>query len=114
MASTRNKNTKGNYELEQRAYQEYVDTVLYENYGKSVQDYLPGDGLGFSKMAPTELSNNPRDIESFLFGIGENNLVTPKPPTDVQLKKIKSLDIFKKTPIYLPKPMVLEENRPVW
>jgi hypothetical protein len=53
MASTRNKNTPGNYELEEKQYFEkrIYNTYIHSGNGMPVTPYHPGDGLLPSKMA---------------------------------------------------------------
>lgn len=104
MASTRNKNSPGDYELEQKQYYNLrlYNTYAHSSYGMPVTPYLPGDGLLPTRMAPTELSDNSRDIESFLFGINSNNLVNPQPETKPQLKTLQSLSVITKTQLIMP------------
>ena len=47
MASTRNRNTPGNYNLEQRQYNQSETYTLYPNsqYGAAYNTRLPGNGL---------------------------------------------------------------------
>ena len=55
MASTRNKNTPGNYCLEQREYKNSEQYTLYANsqYGAAYNTRLPGDGLMLLKFRGT-------------------------------------------------------------
>ena len=117
MASTRNKNTPGNYQLEQwslehsRLHQSY----LYQPNGQAITTHFAGDGLIGQWMPPTLLSDNSVDVESFLRGVGTTNLVTPKPDVYPQIKPIEQLAIFERTPLILPKPLYVEpEQRPLW
>ena len=113
MASTRNKNTSGNYELEQKQYFEkrLYNTYIHSGNGVPVTPYLPGDGLLPTKMAPTELSNNSRDIESFLFGINSTNLVTPQAEIKPDLKTLQSLTMINKPKIIMPDAFVAEPDQ---
>ena len=66
MTSTRNKNTKGDYVLEQKSYSFVRDYNHYENSG-SVSPYksaIPELGYTQSKMSCDEWSTNAIDIES--------------------------------------------------
>jgi len=117
MASTRNKNTPGNYQLEQwsleqsRTHQAYT----YQPNGQAITTHFAGDGLLPSRLPPTLLSDNSVDVESFLRGVGTTNLVSPKQYTQPQIKSITQLAIFDKTPLVLPKPLYVEpEQRPLW
>lgn len=113
MSSTRNKNTAGNYELEQQYYNKQSEYKTYINsqYGKPQQTQFPGNGLLTGRFAPTELSRNSCDLESFLYGIGTTNLVSPQPKPIAQIYELESLNIIKKLPIILPEPLVIEGNQ---
>ena len=113
MASTRNKNSQGDYTIEQTAL---VKQLEYTNYvhgsqGMAFQTNYAGDGLVHGRIAANHLSHNSCDIESFLFGIGSVNLVNPKPVPVPQLKQLPSLSIIDKTPVLLPPPLVIEPNQ---
>ena len=117
MASTRNRNTQGNYELEQWSLEQsrVQQSYTYQPNGQAITTHFAGDGLIGQWMPPTLLSDNSVDVESFLRGVGTTNLVSPKPDTQVQSKPIAQLAIFNKTPLMLPKPLYIEpEQRPLW
>jgi hypothetical protein len=111
MASTRNKNTPGDYSLEQRqntnicAYSEYIYS------SEPLQTYFPGNGLLVGRVAPTNLSDNACDIETQLFGIGSSNLVNPKPVVRPEIKSMRSLNIIERVPVLIPEPLVVENNQ---
>ena len=109
MSSTRNKNTPGDYQLEKNRYEQFYSKTTYINSpsGMAFTQHLPGDGLLPSKMAAIELSENSSDIESFLFGIGSTNLVTPKAEVKPDIRQFKSLSIIDKTPLILPDELIL-------
>lgn len=109
MASTRNKNTFGDYALEQRRYKmhEYFMTH-HESVGTT---YLPGNGLLGQSCPNKYLAFNSTNIESYLRGIGSTNLVTPKSEPLPELYNLKSLDICDRNPIILPEPLVLLQNQ---
>ena len=79
MASTRNKNTPGDYQLEQWAQQRRFEDITFINatQGRPVQPLFPGNGLCGARIAGKDLAQNDSDIESFLFGIGSTNLDWP-------------------------------------
>lgn len=138
MASSRSKNTFGNYNAEQldyrRAYQH--STYLHGPNGVPVKTYLPGNGLIGAKCPLTELSHNARDIEmylrggitanelnhssrdveSFLYGIGATNLVNPRESMTIKLKKIQSLNLYENPEVIMPAPLVVEKDQrpPLW
>ena len=113
MASTRNKNTSGNYCLEQREYKEFSGYTLYPNsqYGAAYNTRLAGNGLNPGQIPWNKLSYNAPDIESFLFGVNSTNLVNPAPIFVPELAKIDSINIFEKGPIFMPEPLVIQKNQ---
>lgn len=113
MASTRNKNTPGNYCLEQRQYKNSEQYTLYENsqYGKAYNTQLPGNGLLPAQISWDKLSYNAPDTESFLFGINSTNLVNPAPCFIPEIKDLKSVNIYEKETIFMPEPLVIEKNQ---
>lgn len=111
MSSTRNKNTEGNYQLEQRKNVNQSDYSTYIPYGLPNVSYHPGDGILGAKTSRDELSYNACDIESKLFGIGSTNLETPQPLLYPKLRELNSLNIYEKQNIILPEPLVVDKNR---
>jgi hypothetical protein len=79
MASTRSKNTPGNYCLEQRAVQQGAAYLVDRDYAYATPTLMAGNGLLQGRMGNAVLAQNPQDVESFLFGINSTNLVTPAP-----------------------------------
>ena len=117
MASTRNRNTQGNYNAEQwsleqnRVHQSYLHAAA----GQAITTHFAGNGLVGGWMPRTELSQNPIDIESYLFGNGSTNLVVKKQEPTPYYKTIDTLSIADRTPLLLPKPLYVEPNqRPLW
>ena len=110
MASTRNKNTAENYELEQYSLHKQISYQTYENgsSGKAYQTNYAGDGLLPGRIGGSELAHNYCDVESFLYGIGTSNLVKPfvQPPN--QQKDLQSLNVIDKIPFLLPNPLIVE------
>ena len=113
MASTRNRNTPGNYCLEQREYLQSEKYTLYPNsqYGAAYNTRLPGDGLLPAQIPGNKLSHNAADTESFLFGINSTNLVNPAPCFVPEIAKIDSVNIYKKSATIIPEPLVIEKNQ---
>lgn len=113
MASTRNKNTLGNYRLEDAGNQ--AQAGFWVQYGTPTQTFHPGDGLLAAKTARNELSANACDIESSLFGIGSTNLVEARANIVPQLNTMKSLSIYEKAKVVVEQPMkVATMNRPLF
>jgi len=113
MASTRNKNTPGNYCLEQREYAGSQQYTLYENSqsGAAYDTRLPGNGLNPGQMPWNKMSTNAPDIESFLFGINSTNLVSPAPIFVPQITKLNTANVFQKSVIFIPEPLVVEKGQ---
>lgn len=116
MASTRNRNTQGDYKLEKAAYIKTCDWRTNMVYGVPETNYFPGNGIAGAKMARTELSGNYCEIESSLFGIGSTNLENPQPNTVPDIKRHKSLNFGDRIPIYMPRPLEVDTTiqRPMY
>ena len=117
MASTRNRNTPGNFKLEQWSYEQNRIHQVYKHSpnGEAITTHFAGNGLIGGWMPRTELSHNPVDIESYLHGTGSTNLVEPKTDPVLQRKTVNSLSIADRLPVILPKPLYIEPNqRPLW
>jgi hypothetical protein len=117
MASTRNKNSPGDYKLEKKANdtQSLYTTYTNSSYGIAQTTYFPGDGLGGARVPTTELSENWCDIETQLRGIGMNNLENPKPEVTPDIKSLKSLDVIDRIPLLVPQPLIASTSeRPMF
>ncbi len=113
MASTRNKNTPGNYCLEQRDYRQAMNWELYPNAASGVayNTGIPGNGLLPGQIRSTQLSHNSINIESFLFGINVTDLtksefqcITP------EIKQLDMVNIFSSDPTYIPEKLIVSKN----
>jgi hypothetical protein len=113
MASTRNINTPGNYNLEQREFKQSEIYTLYPNsqYGAAYNTRLPGNGLLPAQIPWNKMSYNAPDIESFLLGINSTNLVNPAPCFVPELANLDSTNIYEKGPVFIPEPLVIEKNQ---
>ena len=114
MASTRSRNTPGNYELEQKINTQKNDYMSFEKssfYGTVTATYFPGQGLIGMKTAGLNLASNSADIESQLFGIGSTNLVNPSSPIAPDVYKLQSLNVAYKAPVILPSDFVPTPNQ---
>lgn len=111
MASTRNRNTIGDYRLEEQRFKKHETYMTkHESVGNI---YLPGNGLLGQKCPNTVLANNATDIESYLRGIGSTNLVKPKPDPVPELYNMKSLNICERSDVIVPATFVpLTNQRP--
>lgn len=113
MASTRNRNTPGNYSLEQREYKQFENYTLYTNsqYGAAYNTRLPGNGLLPAQIPWNKLSYNAADTESFLLGINSTNLVNPAPCFKPEIAQLGCANIYESKPTFIPEPLVIEKNQ---
>lgn len=113
MASTRNKNTSGNYYLQQRSFDLAKKYNIYQNsqYGQAFAPALPSVGITPSHMPNNTLSLNPTEIESSLFGINSTNLVDPRAPLKADLKTVPTVSYFDRLPVFMPNPLVIEDKQ---
>lgn len=113
MASTRNRNTPINYNLEQRQYQHSSVYALYPNsqYGAAYNTRLPGTGLLPAQIPWNKLSYNAADTESFLFGINSTNLVNPAPCFVPEIAKLDTANVFEKGTVWMPEPLYMDKNQ---
>lgn len=113
MASTRMKNSKGDYQLEQRAYQQsnLYTTYTYSQTGRAFKNAIPDMGITPSNMPRSAFSNNSVDIESALKGINSTNLVVPQAPTVPELTPLPNIAFFDRMPCILPKPLEIAKNQ---
>jgi hypothetical protein len=98
MASTRNKNTRNNYALELNKSIHTQEYLLTGDYAQSTATACPGNGLGVAHIPRSQMSNNPVEIENFLFGIGSSDLTKDVPVLNADLKCLPTHDIFTKAP----------------
>jgi hypothetical protein len=113
MASTRNKNTPGNYCLDNRQNVNIETWQLYKNgaNGYAYNTNLAGRGFNQGHMPWDTLSHNPADIESFLWGINSTNLVNPAPALTPELKCLQSANLFETNPVIMPVPQAIPKNQ---
>ena len=114
MASTRNKNSPGNYFLEQRSLCHSRQHELYINSpnGHAYDPALPTLGFNPSVMGRDNFAYNSVDIETALFGINSTNLVEPQTPVVPEIKKLREFTYFDRTPrLIMPKPLVIENHQ---
>ena len=113
MASTRNINTKSDYCIRQQSYnnsEKYALNPLKRTAYKSAE---PEFGIFVGYMPSNQLSRNPVDIESALFGINSTNLVEPQKPVVPLLKKLPEVKFMKRIPLIKNEPVkLLTKQRP--
>jgi hypothetical protein len=111
MSSTRNKNSPGDYKLEQNAYIDRHSNIMDIHKQTANQKALAGNGLLQGKVASRDLANNYTDIESTLFGIGSTNLVKPLPTIIPDIYSYSCLNIINKIPVIVPNPITIDQNQ---
>lgn len=111
MASTRNRNFQGNYDLEQQSNINNMQFNTYKNYGLAATNHFAGDGLLMGWRAPTSLAYNATDIESQLRGISSTNLTGTSFKVEPDFKHMEHLSIIDRTPIILPQPLRVDLNQ---
>lgn len=117
MASTRNKNTPGNYAAERFSSNKKHEEMMYIHgaQGQAMQTNFAGNGLIHGRIAGKDLARNACDVESRLFGIGSTNLETPQGDFTAEMYKLNSLHVMERTPLIMPKPLGIELNqRPMY
>jgi hypothetical protein len=116
MASTRNRNDRGNYQSEERGREDQRLYSMFRNQGngQAFTNHFAGDGLLGGRMAPLALSRNFADIDSYLKGTGSTNLVTPQPEIRPQLKQLDTLSVIDRIPVIIPAPLHhIKDQRPL-
>ena len=112
MASSSNKNTPGNYQVEQRAFEQQIQYSTNKEYAFASSTYMSGFGTNPGQLPNTELAKNPNDIESFLFGIGATNLVDPQGPVKAEIRNIPELSMLdRRVPLIMPKELIIPNNQ---
>jgi len=110
MASTRNKNTPGDYQLEQLALEQNRNYFVYQHgaNGWPMATMFAGDGLLMGRMPPMQLSNNFVDIETQLLGVGSTNLVMPTEKIHPEIRNLDTLSIIQREKTIIPFTLVTE------
>lgn len=113
MASTSNKNYQGNHDMEVKMNERICDnfTYIHSAPAEARDNYFPGDGLLPAKLARNKMCSNFCDVESNLLGIGSTNLVKPQAPVNPQFKKVQSLNVIEKTPLFVPAPFTAKSHQ---
>ena len=107
MASTRNNNTRSNYCLQQRGYHLALRHDLYKYKRIAPDTRFPCFGINVGQTPNTQLSCNPINTESFLYGINSTNLVHPEPKFTTVVKCLPGIEFFNRPKAFLPPPLVM-------
>jgi hypothetical protein len=110
MASTRNKNSRGDYVAEQIALDKERNYFVYQHSssGCPIKTMYAGDGLLMGRMPPMQLSNNFIDIETDLLGVGSTNLVNPLPKIHPDIRSLDTLAIVHRPSVIMPNTLITE------
>lgn len=113
MASTRNKNTRSDYNLQQKSYKDALNynEYIHSQQGRAFINAIPELGYMPSHMPREAYSYNSIDIESMLHGTGETNLVEPKPNTVPKFKLMPTVSFFKRNSVIMPKKLHIDPNQ---
>jgi len=114
MASTRNKNTKQNYNIEvkQNINQSSYMMNPHGAYGLAYQTDYAGHGFLQGHLPASELSKNYVDIESSLFGIGSTNLVEEQVPVVPNMNKLCFKNLYEPNKkIIMPRSLYISNNQ---
>ena len=116
MASTRNHNTRENYNMETKRNINLLDYRFYKYSPNSIAytTQLQGNGLSIAKIHPKELSNNYMDIDCYLKGLGSCNLIENNQTTFYpSFKQVSHLHMYQKDMVLLPvQPNFPKNQRP--
>ena len=111
MSSTRNKNTSGDYYLEQKQSTHIFDNRIFQHRRIAYNNALPCAGINVGSIPNTELASNATDIESRLYGINSSNLVNPQKQLRPDIKSMPDVAFFERHQIFVPEPLVIENNQ---
>ena len=113
MASTRNKNTLGDYRLEQQNKEHHKDFFIH-GMARPINEPNPTHMMNYGSKSRDALSNNAVDIESALFGVGSTNLVDGYVPPRPSLNTFSDIDFSKRHEVVMEKsPKYLRNQRPL-
>jgi hypothetical protein len=112
MTSTRNRNTRENYSMETKQYDnsEQYNLYKYSSHGYAYNTKLPGLGFGIANLPQSTLSHNAIDTESFLYGINSTNLVNPIHEFTPQPKSLGTINLVEKRDIIMPIPLACSKK----
>ena len=102
MASTRNLNTKGDYQVKKAESMNVNNYMLYQGFSTNKPSYFVR-GSNPSIYAG-QLDSNAIDVESTLRGIGSTNLEGPSFKADPSPNQIRCISYFDVNNIYIPAP----------
>ena len=111
MASTRQKNSLGDYALEKTRYEKQGEHTLYPYRRISYKTTLPDAGINVGQVPNNQLAGNAIDIESRLYGIGASNVVEPQQSLKPDLYLLPNTSFFERSQIFMPEHLVVENGQ---
>ena len=111
MTSTRNINSKSDYEMEQKQNTKESAHILNPDRLFANNNAYPCFGVNVGHMPLENLSSNGVDVESALFGINSTNLVNPQAPVNANVKNMPDVAFFERRKPFLPESLVVEKNQ---
>ena len=113
MASTRNRNSEGDYriwETSQASFGDRQPKVLGDAYS-ATRTCHAGNGLIQGNVPSIRLANNSTDIESSLRGIRANDWVNGPVRTTPDVKSLPSFNLAERLPTIMPAPMTVTKGQ---
>ena len=112
MACTRDNNSWGNYYLEAKGKRKIRDSILFENApnGHASVCAFPMYGNP-SKLPADNLAKNHVDIETYLLGIGSNDLVQKRGELYPQFIKQPTIQFFDQKACVLSPGVSIQKNQ---
>ena len=112
MACTRDNNSWGNYYLEAKGKRKIRDSILFENApnGHASVCAFPMYGNP-SKLPADNLAKNYVDIETYLLGIGSNDLVQKRQEVRPEFIKQPTIQFFDQETCIIPAPFNINNNQ---
>tara|TARA_B100001059_G_scaffold232058_1_gene269168 strand:- start:2519 stop:2872 length:354 start_codon:yes stop_codon:yes gene_type:complete len=111
MASTRQKNSLGDYALEKAKYEKQKTHALYPYRRISYKTTLPDAGINVGQVPNSQLSGNAIDVESRLYGIGASNVIEPQESLRPDIYLLPNTSFFERQTTFMPEPLVVEKNQ---
>jgi len=105
MASTRNLNTKGDYEVKKMESMNLNKYMLYSGFSTNTDPSYFVRGANPS-IYSGQLCKNAIDVESTLRGIRSTNLEGPSFKATPEIVNIGEREYFSVNPTYIPRPYV--------
>jgi len=102
MASTRNINTIGDYQVKKAESTNINNYMMYGGFSTNNPSYFVRGAN--PSIYSGQLDKNAIDVESTLRGIRSTNLEGPSFKATPAPKQIKSISYFDVNPVYIPRP----------